>query len=71
MIFTVQVKPNSRTSGITFFDEQKRIIHVQLKEKAEDNKANIALVKLLSRHFKQQVKIKSGCSSKEKLVTIG
>jgi len=50
------------------FDEENKIVYV--KEQARDNKANVAVVKLLSRYFKKQVGIKSGFKSKTKMIEL-
>lgn len=44
---------------------------VRLKSRAENNKANIELIKFLKKHFKaQKVRIKSGFNSGKKVVEI-
>ena len=41
---------------------------VWIKEKPLDNKANLELVKILKKHFKKDVKVKSGFTSRNKIV---
>ena len=41
---------------------------VRVSASAEKNKANIAVIKLLSRHFKKPVRIVSGLASKNKVI---
>ena len=65
MEIRVVVKPKSKESR---FDEENKIVYV--KEKAEDNKANKAVVKLLSKYFKKQARIKSGLRSKSKIISL-
>ena len=48
--------------------EKEYLIH--LKSPPENNKANIELLKLLKRYFKSEVKIKSGFTSRNKLIEI-
>lgn len=43
---------------------------VYLKSPAEDNKANVELLKLLHNYFKADVKIKIGLKSKNKIIEI-
>lgn len=49
MIINVKVKPNSKEDKIEKTGENEFIIHV--KEPAEDNKANIKVINLLSKEF--------------------
>lgn len=67
MKIKVKVKPNSGKQEI---DEKDGVYIVRLKSPPENNKANIELVKLLSRHFGKEVKIKSGFSSRKKIVEV-
>lgn len=57
-------KPNSRIVS------KDNIWIVELKSRAEDNKANNELVKLVSKELKQKAKIVHGFKSKEKIVEI-
>lgn len=71
MIIHVRVKPSSSKEEILITG--KNNLKVQLKEKPEDNKANIALIKLLARHFgvsSANIKILKGLSSREKVIEI-
>ncbi len=43
---------------------------VWLKEGAVDNKANLKLIKVLKKYFGKEVRIKSGFTSKNKVVEI-
>ena len=67
-IFKVIVKPNSRKNGILGYDEEKQAYIISIKEKAEDNKANIELIRFLSKALGRKVRIKSGFKSKIKIV---
>ncbi len=66
MIIKVKVKPNSKKQEIRKINEEK--YEVNLKSPAEKNKANIELIKLLKKHFKKKIKIKSGLTSKNKVI---
>lgn len=65
----VIVKPGSKENKIEFDEQEQRYI-VSVKEPADKNKANIALVKLLSKNFKKKARIKSGLKSREKLIEL-
>ena len=67
-IFKVIVKPNSKKNGILGYDEEKQAYIVSIKEKAEDNRANIELIKFLSKTLGKKARIKSGFKSKIKMV---
>ena len=71
MIINIKVKPNSKKQEIVKIDNSKYLI--SLKEKPENNKANIELIKLLKKYFKvdsNDIKIIKGLRSKNKLVEI-
>jgi len=63
----IKVKPGSKIQEIK--KEEGKYI-VKLKSRAEDNKANLELVKVLKKHFKTEVKIKSGFNSRNKIIEI-
>jgi len=68
-IIEVAVKPGSGKSEVLGTDE-KGILKVNLKAQPEDGKANVELIKLLTKHFGRQARIKSGHTSKRKLVVL-
>ena len=43
---------------------------VKLKSPPENNKANLELVKVLKKYFKKEIKIKSGFTSRKKIVEV-
>ena len=61
----VVVKPSSKEESIL---EKGGVFYVSVKEPADKDKANKAVLKLLSRHFKKRAFLKSGRTSKEKLI---
>ncbi len=63
----VKVKPSSGRQEIVREGENYT---VYLKSLPEDNKANVELVKLLHNYFKAPVRIKSGLTSRNKIVEI-
>lgn len=68
MILKIKVKPNSGKQEVKKISENEYI--VCLKKPAEDNKANVELCKLLQRYFKREVRIKSGFTSKNKILEV-
>ncbi|WP_413173447.1 DUF167 domain-containing protein [Anabaena azotica] len=67
----VKVKPNSKQQRITEQEDGSLIVH--LKSPPVDGKANEELIKLLAEKFdvpKSDIRIKSGLSSRQKLVEI-
>jgi uncharacterized protein len=69
-IISVHVKPGSKSDEILSYDESTKTLKVSLKAPAQDNKANEALIKFLSKTFKKKIRIKSGLTSKHKLVEV-
>lgn len=63
----VRVKPNAKKTEILDSGEEVR---VAVAAQAEDNKANVELVKFLSRLAGRRVKIVSGLTSKRKVVAL-
>lgn len=71
VILQVKVKPNSKLQSMVKDQEGTYIIH--LKSPPVDGKANQELIKVLAKQFnipKSQVTIKSGLSSKNKLIEL-
>jgi hypothetical protein len=64
------VKPNSKENKIIGYDENKKALRVAIQAPAEDNKANIEVIKFFSKILKRKAEIKSGLRSKEKLLSI-
>jgi uncharacterized protein len=64
----VIVKPNSKKNEL-FYDEESKQYRINIKAKPENNKANIELIKFLSKRF-GKVKIVSGLTSKKKVIEI-
>jgi len=68
MKINVKLHPNS--SKLEIKKIQKDNYEVWIKEKPQDNKANFELIKMLKKHFKKPVKIKSGFTSRKKIVEV-
>ncbi len=62
----IKVKANAKENKVE--DKGGDYYLVSVKEKAKDNKANLAVIKLLSKYFKKRVKIVRGLRSKEKVI---
>jgi len=67
MKIKVKVKPNSKEQSI---EKKENCYLVKLKSPPKDNKANLELIKLLKKHFKKEVKITSGFTSRNKIVEL-
>ena len=78
MIIRIKVKPNAGEQGVERvllpqIDKTKpaeEIYYVKLKSLAEEGKANLELVKVLNKFLGKEVKIKSGFTSRTKLVEV-
>jgi len=71
MILKIKIRPNSGKQEIIRVSEDEYA--VSLKKPAEDNKANIELLKLLKKHFKitaGDIKIIKGLKSRNKIIEI-
>lgn len=69
MKIKVKLHPNSSQEKIKEIEKGKEY-EVWLKEKPIDGKANIYLEKLLKKHFKKNIKIVSGFSSRIKILEV-
>lgn len=72
MIIHIKVKPGSSENKIEKNENDSGLV-VWVKERAEDNKANIAVIKLLSKYYNvssKSINIKSGLKNKNKIVEI-
>lgn len=68
MIIKVKVYPKSGRQDIVKINGLE--YKVYLKSSPEKNKANVELCKLLQRYFKRKVRIKSGLTSRNKIVEV-
>ncbi len=68
MIIHIKVYPGSGKEEIIKINNNE--YKVCLKKPAENNKANIELIKLLSKYFKTQVRIVKGLKSRNKIIEI-
>ncbi len=66
--FRVLIKANAQKNEILGYDDTRKAYKVSIKKPAEDNKANIELVKFLSKELGKTVKIVSGHTSRIKML---
>lgn len=69
-LLKIVVKPNSNKNEIIGYDEDKKAVKVNIKAPADKNKANLEVIKFFSKLLKKKVKIKTGLTSKEKILRI-
>jgi len=67
MIIKIKVKPNSGEQDI---EKKEDFYLVKLKSVPENNKANLELLKILKRYCGKEVKIKSGFTSRNKIIEV-
>ena len=65
----IHVHPHARTEKVEY-DEQAKFWRVSVTAPAEDNKANIAVIKLFKKMLKKPVRIVSGLTSREKVLEV-
>jgi len=68
MKLKIKLHPNSSQEKIEKISEKEYLVWI--KEKPNDGKANIALLKFLKKYFKSEVKLTSGFTSRNKIVEI-
>ncbi len=61
-------RPNSSRTEIKGWDEDRQAFRVNVKAPADKGKANAELVRYFSKRLKKKVSIKSGLTSKEKVL---
>ena len=68
--FRVLIKAHAKKNEILGYDDARQAYRIAIKEPAEDNKANVELVKFLSKEMGRRVKIVSGHTSKIKTIRV-
>jgi len=68
--FKIIVKPNSSRNEVLRYDSDRKAYRVNIKARAEDNKANIEIIKFFSKLLGKRVRIISGLKSKEKILKL-
>ena len=66
----VLVKPNSKQTEILFYNNEKKAVVIAVAAPPENNKANKEVIKFVSKLLKKRVLIKSGASSKQKILKV-
>ncbi|MBI2138084.1 YggU family protein [Candidatus Woesearchaeota archaeon] len=67
-VFRALIKPGAGRSEILGFDAERKAYRIAIKAPAHDNKANKELIRFLAKALGRRVAIKSGFSSREKLI---
>jgi len=67
-LIKVKIKPNAAKSEVKQIS--KNSIRINIAAPPEKNKANQELIKFFKKHFKLNVRIKSGATSREKTLEI-
>ncbi len=68
--FKIIVKPNSARNEILRYDEGRDAYLVSIKAKPEGGKANVEIVRFLSKALGKRVRIVRGLRGREKLVRV-
>ncbi len=68
--FKIVVKTNSFKNEVLGYDKEKDAYKLSIKEQPENNKANIEIIKFLSKKLGKKVCIISGLKSKLKTIEV-
>ncbi len=68
MQLPIELKVNANKKKTEITKIENNIYHVNVKARAENNKANLELIKFFSKLTGKQVRILSGLKSKKKLI---
>ena len=63
----IKVVPNAGKDEVS---EKDGLLLVKVKAPAKDNRANVAVIKLLRKHFRKDVRLVSGLTGRKKIVEI-
>jgi uncharacterized protein (TIGR00251 family) len=66
----IKVIPNSNVEEVTEAEAEAEPLLIRVKEPPTKDKANKAVIKLLSKYFNANVRIVSGAKSRRKIVEI-
>ena len=64
----IVVKANQRQNKILSYNQETKVFKVAIKAIPENDKANIEVIKFFSKMLGKPVRIKTGFTSKEKLI---
>ncbi len=68
--FKILVKTNAEENKISGYDAEKNVWKIEVCAVPEKNKANIGIIKFLTKQFGRRVRIVSGLKSKEKICEV-
>jgi uncharacterized protein len=68
--FKIIVKANQHKNIIEKYDSDKNAFRIDICQPAEDNKANIEIIKFFKKEYGISVKIIKGLTSREKVLKI-
>jgi len=70
MKFPLKIKVKTRQKETKIISQSEDEIVLAVKSPPEKNKANLEIIKFLSKHFKIKVRIIKGLKSKNKLIDL-
>ena len=65
---TIIVKANAPKNKLIAYDESKSVLQIEIKAKAENNKANTEIIKFVTKLSNKHAKIISGRNSRKKIL---
>jgi len=65
----ILVKPGKRENRIIGYDPERGAVIVEIRTQAQENKANLEVIRFFSKILKRKAIIKSGFRSKEKTLS--
>jgi hypothetical protein len=69
-LLKVKVKPGAKENSVEKWDNEAQALEIKLKAAPEKGKANIELLKFLKKELGIKARIKSGMTSREKILEI-
>ena len=66
----ISVKANSNQNRVIGFDKEKKRMKLEIAAPAKNSKANVEIVRFLSKLLKKKIRIVSGFTSKNKSIKI-
>jgi len=67
---SILVRPNAKKDELLCWDEEKNAFRVAIAARAENNEANLAVIKFFSKLAGKRVHIIKGLKSKSKILSI-
>ncbi|MAG38540.1 YggU family protein [Candidatus Woesearchaeota archaeon] len=69
-LLKIRVNPNSNKTEVKVYDEVRNVLVVNIASPAENNKANMDVIRFFSKLTKKKVRIKNGLKSRNKTLLI-